>query len=101
MARLSSLRALAAILPTASLVSSPSLRLRADGIRSAKTAAREASQELGAGWCRHSSGERAPHLSVQTPTPDVVFAAQSLHAALPTPDPARVRPRPSRLPRQR
>jgi hypothetical protein len=101
MARLSSLRALAAILLTAGLVASWSPRLRAGEIRSAKTAAQEACKELGAGWCRHSSGERAPHLSVQTPTPDVVFAAQSFHAALPTPDPARVRPRPSRLPRQR
>jgi len=90
MARRSALRALAAILLTASLVSSLSVRLCADEVRSTKTAAQEACKKLGADCCRQPTGRRAPHPPVQTPPPDVVFAAQPPFAALPTPDPPRV-----------
>jgi hypothetical protein len=93
MARPSSLRALAAILLTACLVVSLSVRLGAGEIQS-KKAAQEACQELGADRCCQPSGERAPHHLVQIPPPDVVFAAQPPFAALPTPDPARVRSSP-------
>jgi hypothetical protein len=96
MARRTSLGALAAILLTACLVLSLSVALGADDVYRPKKAAQEACKKLGADCCCQPSGVRAP-----IPQPDVVFAAQPPRAALPTPDPARVRPRPSCLPRQR
>jgi hypothetical protein len=96
MARRTSLSALAAILLTACFVLSLSVRLGAGEVCSPKKAAQEACKKLGADDCCQPSGVRA-----LIPQPDVVFAAQPPRAALPTPDPARVRPRPSCLPRQR
>ena len=63
-------------------------------------AAQVARKKLEADRCCQPSGTRAPHPPVQTPLPDLVFAAQPLRAALPTPDPARVlsSPEPAAVP---
>lgn len=100
MARRSSFSALAANPLTACLVSSLSLRLRADEVRNMTKAAQGACKKLEADCCCQPTGKRAPHSPVQTPLPDLVFAAQPLRAALPTPDPARVlsSPEPAAVP---
>ena len=96
MARRTSLSAPVAILLTACFVLSLSVQLGADEVCSTIKAAQEACKKLGADCCCQPSGVRVP-----IPQPDVVFAAQPPRAALPTSGPARVRPRPSCLPRQR
>lgn len=90
MARRPSFRALAAILLTACLVLSLSVRLCADEICNTTKAAKVACKMLGADCSCQPSGGRATHPPVQIPQPEIVVAAQPPRAALPTPDPARV-----------